>query len=598
LNGINSRELSRQQNNEQAGISRTSLTLETRKTSDCGRIGIVNDTISKAVSGFVPQLFPEMILALAACVLFLGATFKVARAVWGWVALFALTLASVGLVWTSNNVSTIEQLRAAMIADPSVAAIYTATLYSSPLVFTKLVLLFKILALLTGFFLVLFGWEEGGDDHAGEYHGCLLLLVCGMCLVPAANDLITLFLALELISIPTYILLYLPKTDEKAQEAALKYFMLSIFSSALMLFGFSYLYGLAGTTNIPAIVDILSRTTDEADQRLPWIGVSLMAVVMVVAGLGFRITAVPFHFYAPDVYEGTTTPMAALLSFVPKVVGFAALLRVLGYVPGLSAFGSGPGQGLSDQVPMLLWIMAATTMTMGNVLALLQDNIRRMFAYSSVAHAGYMLIGLAVAPFLVGEAGSAVGGIEALLFYLLAYGSMTLGAFAVLHWIDDSGRKVTKVDDLVGLSSTHPGLALVMVLFLFSLIGIPLTAGFAGKFLIFYDALGLRPGPGFEQQATMFRILAFVAAINAAIGAWYYLRIAATMYLREPVEPLPAVKSQPVGLVVVLCGVLTLVLGVYPKPILDSIGGALRTPVPEQKAAMGDQPQERELAER
>src|SRR5262249_10414826 len=265
---------------------------------------------------------------------------------------------------------------------------------------------------------------------------CLLLVVAGTGLTGMANELVVLFLSLELVSIPTYVLLYLARYDLAAQEAALKYFLLSIFSSALLLFGFSYLYGLAGTTNLAALTATLGEATPSA---LP--ALALVALVMVVAGLGFRITAVPFHFYAPDVYQGTTTGLAALLSLVPKVVGFVALLRVLGFVhlegllsnpvPEASLAISGPV--LNAQLPNPLWILPAVSMTLGNILALLQDDLKRLLAYSSVAHAGYMLMGLAAAAVRHDpESPTASAGIDAVLFYLVAYGGMTVGAFAVL----------------------------------------------------------------------------------------------------------------------------------------------------------------------
>ncbi len=317
---------------------------------------------------------------------------------------------------------------------------------------------------------------------------------------------------------------------------------------------------------------------------------------MIVAGLGFRITAVPFHFYAPDVYQGTSTGMAALLAFVPKVAGFAALIRVLGFIhltdqplpTDANVYHlvgtAGTGQLLGEQVPVLLWIMAAVTMSLGNVLALLQDNVKRLLAYSSVANAGYMLIGLAVAPKLLPssdhpEAPPTVGGVEAVLFYLLAYGGMTVGAFAVLHYLSTKTRPVEKVDDLAGLSRSHPLTALVMVLFLLSLIGIPLTAGFAGKFFLFGGAMSVpRAADSVTslEQSKLFMILALLGMLNAAVGGWYYLRIAAVMYLRETAEPRPKVQRGPVLAAILVCAVVTVVLGVYPFPLLE----VTRTAVP------------------
>lgn len=550
-------------------------------------------SIVEALTAFIPQVLPEAILGLFACVLFLGATCCFNRRICGIVALLALALAGVSLACTVQRIPTVEVVQA-KLADGTAEnaaeqqATLRATVYAAPVLFTRLALFFKVLGLLTGVVLVLLGWDEASEGHAGEYHGCLLLIVAGIGLTGAANDLITLFLALELVSIPTYILLYLVRLDSRGQEATLKYFLLSVFSSGLFLFGLSYLYGLAGTTNIPGLLDALAgsraaASLEETGGRLPWTGVLLVAVVMVVAGLGFRITAVPFHFYAPDVYEGTTTPSAALLAFVPKIVGFAALLRLLGYVPVLAT--SSP-LAMGEQVPMLLWIMAAVTMTLGNILALLQDNLKRMLAYSSVAHAGYMLIGLAVVPYLAsGAPGEAVGGAEAVLFYLVAYGAMTVGAFAVLHYLSSAGRTVETVDDLAGLSRTHPGIALVMALFLLSLIGIPLTAGFAGKFLLFWDAMGLSSAT--TDQAWLYRVLALIGAVNAAIGAWYYLRMATAMYLREAIEPLPAPRVRPVLGTIAACALVTLALGIAPNLLLRPIRQAVTPRFAEEQAAAG-----------
>jgi NADH-quinone oxidoreductase subunit N len=429
-------------------------------------------------------------------------------------------------------------------------------------VFDSLSGLVKIVALVTGVALVLLTWDEVPEHHVSDCYGCLLIIVAGISLTGAANDLITLFLSLELISIPTYILLYLPKRDDAGQEAALKYFLLSVFSSALLLFGLSYLYGLVGTTNVAALIHTLHGT---ASKDMPVI--ALVALVLVLAGLGFRITAVPFHFYAPDVFQGTSLGGAALLSFVPKIAGFVVLLRVLGFVlppvpEGIAMSHVRVGLALSDQVPILLWFLAAITMFLGNLLALWQDNLKRLLAYSSVAHAGYMLVALAVAPYLrrPGVVHAGPDGLEALLYYLVAYGAMTLGAFAVLAYLNRPGRPVETVDDLAGLSTSHPGIALLMVVFLFSLIGIPLTAGFTGKFLVFFGAMAVP----LEGQGTLFRVLALFGVINAAIGGWYYLRIIAVMYLRTSLRPIEARRSWPGLSLLWLCALLTVGLSIPP----------------------------------
>ncbi len=571
----------------------------------------VNPTLVTALTGFVPYLAPELILGAVACVLFLGGTWRANRHLWGGVALATLFVS--GLVLILNPLPHYES---ASTAD--------AARYAGPVVLDRLTLLIRAVAIIGGIVFVLLCWDSTPENRAADYHACLLLMVAGMGLSGAANELITLFLALELTSIPTYLILYFGKSrdserglDAPAQEAAMKYFLLSVFSSALTLFGFSYLYGLSGTTNLPGLAEAFRRASPLAGSMeeaalSPVLGMGMVALVMVVAGLGFRLTAFPFHFYAPDVYQGTTTANAAVLAFVPKVAGFAALVRVLGFVlPTLShqVFAAKLDLPiLSDQLPVLLWIMAAVTMTVGNVLGLLQDNLRRLLAYSSVAHAGYMLIGLAVAPRLLTAPDPMVNGVDAVFFYLVSYGAMTLGAFAVLEYLTVSGQPAETMDDLAGLSRTRLGIASLMVLFLFSLIGIPLTAGFMGKFLLFAAALDVPANvevAAMLEQRKLFISLAVVAAVNAAIGGWYYLRIAAVMYLREPppsvlTSPVKQERSLPVLAAVWLCALLTLGIGVYPAPLKQAVQAAVPRmvePIPQGMARHPAAPPREALAD-
>jgi NADH-quinone oxidoreductase subunit N len=600
--------------------------------------------ILTALTGFFPAVLPEVVLGIAACVLFLGGTWRTNRHLWGGVALVALALAfllvavpyaadrkveslrqQIGqgveglskleeagkaekiaelrrdtdrLLTAPLGVPTIEARRAHLDAVRSLpgaeeeadtlAQGLNATLHASPVLSTRLALLIRLVALLGAAVLLLFSWNEVPASQAADYHACLLFVTAGVGLTAAANDLVVLFLTLELISIPTYVMLYLCRhlegtAGEEAQEAAMKYFLLSVFSSALLLFGFSYLYGLGATTNLTALHGALA-----IGPETPLPGVAVMALLMVVAGLGFRITAVPFHFYAPDVYQGTSTGMAALLAFVPKVAGFVALIRVVGLASPAEL--TVPGPLLADHLPRILFILAAFTMSLGNVLALLQNNLKRLLAYSSVAHAGYMLVGLAAAPKLPVSAGAPVGGTGAVLFYLVAYGAMTVGAFAVLHYLTpttEGGRPAEEVEDLGGLARTQPGVALLLALFLFSLIGIPLTAGFYGKFYVILAALGLPvggAGPEAVQARELvwwFRGLALLAMLNAAVGAWYYLRIIAVMYLREPAETTARPRAWPVLTAIWACALITLGVGIYPTPVLD----AVRAAVPQQSAA-------------
>jgi NADH-quinone oxidoreductase subunit N len=524
----------------------------------------VDANLAHALTGYVWLVIPEAILTVAACVLFLAGPRRGNRGLAATIALVALAGALLALIFATP-------------ATPESSL--PAVKYASPLLQTHLALLIKYIGVLGGAVLVLFSWHEVPPSVAGEYHGCLLLIIAGNCLTGSANDLVTLFLALELISIPTYVLLYLPRLDDHAQEAAMKYFLISIFSSALLLLGFSFLYGTAGTTNLPALTEVLGQVRDQGNalkrnQIASGIqGLPLVALVLVVAAMGFRITAVPFHFYAPDVYQGTSIPGAALLAFIPKFAGFVVLIRLLGLLPGPDDV-----HGVSDQMPVLLWILAAVTMSLGNVLALWQDNLRRMLAYSSVAHAGYMLIGLAVAA--KGPAQVQLGGVEAVLFYLIAYGAMTVGAFAVLSYLSTPEHHVETVDDLAGLGRSHPGSAVLMVLFLFSLIGLPVTAGFWGKLFIFLGAVTFpsESNPLVQDQARLFLVLTIIGAINAAIGCYYYLRIAGVMYLRDRVEPLPPPRSRPALAAVLLCAVVTLAVGIYPWPLVKAIKRAVRGP--------------------
>jgi NADH-quinone oxidoreductase subunit N len=511
---------------------------------------LTQEVIAALMQAF-PLIVPEIVLVLGACILFLGSTFRSDRHLWGVGAVAILAIAGLALLCNPQS--------------PNAAA----SLYAAPVFVDQPALLIKWMSLIGGLVLVLLSWNAVSDSLAGEYHGCLLLIVAGLSLTGSANELVTLFLALELISIPTYVLLYLFRMNPAAQEAAMKYFLLSVFSSALLLFGFSYLYGLGGTTNIQAIADALTQPGEDSVQPVRLPAVVVVVLVMIVSGLGFKITAVPFHFYAPDVYQGTATPAAALLAFVPKVAGFIALVRVLGFV-GINP--SMRGMTLGNETPVLLWILAAFTMSLGNVLALLQSNLKRLLAYSSVAHAGYMLVALAASNHIQGSeklsGPSGLGGVPAVLFYLVAYGGMTVGAFAVLAYLSTPERPVENEDDLAGLSRSHPGLALMMVLFLFSLIGIPLTAGFVGKLLIFLGALSVE-----GDRAIFYRYLALLMALNAAVGAWYYLRIVTKMYLHTPIKPLePAglARSWPALTALWICTVLTLGFGL-PNPLTNRI---------------------------
>jgi NADH-quinone oxidoreductase subunit N len=341
-----------------------------------------------------------------------------------------------------------------------------------------------------------------------------------------------------------------------------------VLSSAVLLFGFSYLYGICGSTNLSVIVEVLSAKPD-APSPQPLLAV--VGAVAVVAGIGFRLAAVPFQFYAPDVYEGGPTGVVAQLAFVPKVAGFVALARLFGLV---SSHVAGLPFGIDNSLlPLSLWVISLVTMTFGNLLGLLQDNLKRLFAYSGIAHSGYMLIGVLVAS--AAPADAARSGMDATLFYLAAYGLMTVGTFAVVSHLERPDRAVETVDDLAGLGLTNPLSAACLAVFLFSLIGLPLTAGFVGKFNLFVAAFEV---PSNTRMQGMYQILAVAAVVNAAISAVYYLRLLGVLFLRTPLKPVSGGGATPQLLVAVLCAIATLVVGCYPQPLLDLTAKAAPLP--------------------
>jgi NADH-quinone oxidoreductase subunit N len=483
-------------------------------------------------------LVPEIILLITVCVLFLAGPLLVSdagqapaglRHQWGFLSL--VTLGAAWIIWFGGEHATDQ------------GALFRVD---------ELMWYVRGLSFSGGILLALVLWNQIDDGRAAEAHACLLATLAGTNLAAAADDLVSLFLALELVSIPTYVILYLPRRDRPGREAALKYFLLSAFSSALVLYGLSWLYGVAGSTNFAAIGDVLNRVTVESGNRMPQI-----AMAFLVAGLSFRIAAVPFHFYAPDVFQGTTAANAALLSFVPKVVGFVALLRLL----PLSAATDDAGHWLADrETGLLLAALAIATMFVGNLMALRQSHLYRLMAYSSIAHAGYMLIGLTV-----GNMDFAVGGSDAVLFYLAAYGLMTIGVFALLGAMSSADNPLQTDADLRGLSRSQPTVALLLAVCLLSLTGLPPTVGFFAKLNLFLAA--------WSEGTSMGRVLAIIMALNAAIAAWYYLRLVALMFLEPDTQP--ATERRTISWSSLLAGVLctagTIVLFVAPQWVWDSL---------------------------
>ena len=382
------------------------------------------------------------------------------------------------------------------------------------------------LALLGGLILILMSWSTAPKANLGEYYGCLLIIIGAIPVVGASNDLVSLFLGLELISIPTYIMLGISKGDNAGSEATMKYFLLSAFASSLFLLGLSYLYGFSGSTNLQVI-----QSSYASGGRL----VSF-AVVLVMCGLAFRITAVPFHFYAPDVFEGTSLTLAGIMSYLPKVAGFVALIRVLGSGLGTEA--------IAVVVPVLM-VCAALTMIIGNFMASAQSSLRRLLAYSSVAHTGYLL--LALTALLRQNAEPNV-----LFSYLAAYAAMTLGFFACLGEIEAAGGKTQLVGDLSGMFYRRPAASIGMTVCLISLIGLPLTAGFWAKFLVFMGTVAA----GTKDPWSI--AMAVLMAFNAVIAAGYYWRVLSKLFERSDAYVPLRVFRPSLFVAYTICVVLTL----------------------------------------
>jgi proton-translocating NADH-quinone oxidoreductase chain N len=404
---------------------------------------------------------------------------------------------------------------------------------------------FKLMAVVSTGLVVLSAIEFMGErtPYRGEFYSLLLFATLGIGLIASATDLIMIYLAIELLSITSYILAGYLRDDPKSSEAAIKYFLYGAAASAVMLFGMSLLYGATGSTNLSQIAMALG----EADASLR--GIIFPAVILLLAGFGFKIGAVPFHQWAPDAYEGAPTPVTAFLSVGPKAAGFAVLARV--FLTALPSF-------QPDQVALLAAI-SAVTMTLGNLVAIWQKNIKRMLAYSSIAQAGYILLGMVAASAL---------GMTSLVFYLIIYVFANLGAFIVIITFSNGGGG-DEIEDYAGLSQRSPGLALAMLLFLLSLAGIPPLAGFIGKFYLF--AAAMKEG---------FIWLVIVAVLNSIVSLYYYLQVVRQMYIIPPrtEEPVPASRALSGALLIALVGVL--LLGIWPAPLVELIRVAAQAFLP------------------
>ena len=460
-------------------------------------------------------LMPELVIALTLIIVLVFDLFdSISKTVLGWMTIIGAGIA----LWVSI------QMHQAGTVGIQFNEMFKVDSFS--LFFNIIFLVSTILVTL-----ISMSYLDRGDRKQGPYYLLILLATLGMMLMAAGNELIIVFLGLELMSLSLYVLASYFRESPASSEAGMKYLLLGAFASAFFLYGIALIYGGAGTTSVPAIAEAIT-----AENKSPLL---LAGMFLLVVGFGFKVAIVPFHQWAPDVYEGAPTTIAAFISAGPKAAGFAAFLRIfMEALPTLQVEWSG-----------VLILLAMLTMTVGNIIAISQTNIKRMLAYSSIAHAGYVLIGLAAAN---------DDGISSAMLYLLVYCVMNIGAFGAVILARTEDGESLMISDYAGLGTRKPLLAMFMTVMLLSLAGFPPTAGFVGKFYIFKAAVGA----GHIW-------LVIIGAINTAISAFYYLRVVVTMYMREPEEELeisPYASTLVVGLVIAAIGVL--LIGILPSLML------------------------------
>jgi NADH-quinone oxidoreductase subunit N len=381
---------------------------------------------------------------------------------------------------------------------------------------------------------------DAQNIRSGEYYALILFGIVGMVLMSSAIELVLIFIALEISSISTYILAGYRRRTASSTESSIKYFLLGSFATAFFLYGVALMFGATGSTSV---LDIKAALASGNPGLL-----AIAATALMIVGLGFKVASAPFHIWTPDVYEGAPAPIVALMSTGPKAAAFAVLLRVLFATTTTQWF-------------WLIWISAALSMTLGNFGALMQNNVKRMLAYSSIAHAGYLLVAFAAAN---------DEGISAAIFYTAAYAAMNVGAFAVVSHFASGGERYVSIDDYAGLGRRSPLLAFTLTIFMLSLIGIPATAGFFAKYYVFTSALSA------TAHSDALIGLTIIGLINSAVASYYYLRLIVVMYMREPVvAEAPPRASAAMRLALVLAAIATIYLGVIPGRVRDSsIAGA------------------------
>jgi NADH-quinone oxidoreductase subunit N len=509
---------------------------------------------------------PEVIVCIAAVVVMMVDAFAHPAQRWitGGISLAGMAFAAIATLylWTNGTVS--------------------SDAFNGMIVLDELRLSFTLIFLLVSSLTLLLStvWVQGEQLPAGEFHSLLLFATVGMMLMASGNDLVIIFLGLEILSIATYVMAGFRRTDIRSNESSLKYFILGSFSSAFLLYGIALVYGatsiaepgpggslVAGTTNI---AEIASRLSQAQYPALLFAGAAMMLV-----GFGFKIATAPFHIWTPDVYEGAPTPVTAFMAAGPKAAGFASFIRVFVFgLPFVVSASSGSRGNLHQAWLGSLVVMALLTMTLGNVVAIVQNNVKRMLAYSSIAHAGYALVGF-VAAGAAADPEKRSMAITGVVFYLLTYAVMNMGAFAVVQLIARSGDRRTAIEDYRGIGFESPVLAFSLSLFMLSLLGMPLTAGFMGKIMVFGSAI--------DQK---YYGLVIVAVLNTAVSAYYYLRLIIVMFFGERTMQWTAPRipaSVAVTLLLTVLGVLY--LGIFPGRVISALQTRISLQAPQINAS-------------
>jgi NADH-quinone oxidoreductase subunit N len=475
-------------------------------------------------------LLPELIIVVTACLVIVldPITSYARRDLLAWLSIGALALCLAITGWQLNELN----VRVTAFSDLVVVDAYSR--------FWK-ILLYAVAGLTI--FLSL-PYMKAERLHLGEYYGFILLALSGMMVMVSGADLLTIYLGTELMSLSLYVMTGLNRSKPRSLEAAAKYFVLGAFSSGILLYGISLLYGYAGSTKLALVASAIG--VRGADDPLV-----LIATILIAVGFSFKLAAVPFHMWTPDVYQGAPTSVTAFMAVASKAASFAAFMRV--FVEGLG--------GLKADWSLLFILISVVTLVLGNVVAIVQTNIKRMLAYSSIAHAGYVLIGFVAAGRGVGASGG-TPGLASMMIYLAIYSFMTLGAFALIAMLRKGGVEGEEIEDFTGLAKRQPLAAFIMLLFMASLAGIPPTAGFIGKLYVFMAAV--------EAGLAW---LAAIALVFAVVSAYYYMRVVMVMYMRDPNPSAvdePRLVTSPALSFVLACAVVGVIFfGFYPNPLVS-----------------------------